>query len=53
MPETLTDHYLLEIQEKIDIRRQMPFLASNLLHRINAQKYHFLLAMRNALTDKS
>lgn len=50
-PDTLSDQHLLKIQEEIDNRRKMPFLASNLLHKLNTQKFHRFWAMKSRLID--
>lgn len=42
-PNKINSKYLMDIQNRIDQRRSMPFLTSNLLHRINTKKFHAIL----------
>lgn len=48
-PCEMNESLLLEIQNKIDQRRNMPFLSVDFLHKITARKYHETVHDRNVL----
>lgn len=48
-PYTMNESLLLEIQNKIDQRRNMPFLSVDFLHKVTAKRYHKTIHDRNSL----
>ena len=48
-PYTINESLLLEIQNKIDQRRNMPFLSVDFLHKVTTKRYHKTIHDRNTL----